>query len=352
MASPVPLASDENYLALLNELKQRIQTSQVKAAMAVNRELILLYWHMGREILSRQEASGWGSKVIDRLAKDLKRAFPEAKGFSTRNLKYMRSFAAAYPDEQIVQEVLAQIPWYHNLALMEKLKDPEARLWYARKSLEQGWSRNLLAMHIGADLYQQERRQPSTAITNFAQTLPEPQSDLAQQLIKDPYNFDFLTLYQGAQEQGLEAALVAHIRDFLLELGVGFAFMGSRYALVVDDQEYFIDLLFYHTQLRCYVVIDLEMGEFRPELAGSMNFYVAAVDDLIRHPDDRPTIGLVLCKSKRRTTAEYALRNVSTPIAISTHQLPANLQGQLPSIEQLQDELDQAVQAIEIQPGE
>ena len=348
----VPLAADENYLALLNDLKQRIQTSQVKAAMAVNRELILLYWHMGREILSRQEASGWGSKVIDRLAKDLKRAFPDAKGFSTRNLKYMRSFAAAYPDEAIVQEVLAQIPWYHNLALMEKLKDPEARLWYARKSLEKGWSRNLLAMHIGADLYQRERRQPSTAITNFAQTLPVPQSDLAQQLIKDPYNFDFLTLHQGAQERELEAALVAHIRDFLLELGVGFAFMGSRYALMVDDEEYFIDLLFYHTQLRCYVVIDLEMGEFRPELAGSMNFYVAAVDDRIRHPDDQPTIGLVLCKSKRQTTAEYALRNVSTPIAISTHQLPANLQGQLPSIEQLQDELDQAVQAIEIQPEE
>lgn len=333
---------EENYFELLDDLKQRIRQAQVKAAIAVNRELVLLYWQIGHGILQRQQAQGWGSKVIDRLAKDLKREFPGMKGFSPRNLKYMRAFASAYPDEQIVQQVAAQIPWFHNCVLLDKLKDPQQRLWYAQKSLENGWSRNILTLQIESDLYQRL----GGAINNFEQTLPQPQSDLARELLKDPYNFDFLTLGEDAQERELEQALVQHMRDFLLELGVGFAFVGSQYRLEVDGNEYFIDLLFYHLQLRCYVVIDLKMTEFRPEYTGKMNFYVAAVNDLLHHPDDQPTIGMVLCKSKNKTVAEYALRNLSTPIAVTTHRLPTDLQAQLPTVEQLEMELEIATREI------
>lgn len=333
---------EENYFELLDDLKQRIRRAQVKAAIAVNRELVLLYWHIGRDILQRQQAQGWGSKVIDRLAKDLKREFPGMKGFSPRNLKYMRAFASAYPDQQLVQQVAAQIPWFHNCVLLDKLKDPQQRLWYTQKSLENGWSRNILTLQIESDLYQRL----GGAINNFEQTLPQPQSDLARELLKDPYNFDFLTLGEDAQERELEQALVQHIRDFLLELGVGFAFVGSQYRLEVDGNEYFIDLLFYHLQLRCYVVIDLKVTEFRPEYTGKMNFYVAAVNDLLRHPDDQPTIGIVLCKSKNKTVAEYALRNLNTPIAVTTHRLPTDLQAQLPTVEQLEMELEIATREI------
>ena len=341
--SPSLLPDDENYFALLDGLKKRIRTAQVKAALSVNAELVLLYWHIGREILARQQQVGWGGKVIDRLARDLKREFPDMKGLSPRNLKYMRAFADAYPSGQFVQEALAQITWYHNIALLEKLKEPEQRLWYAQKTVENGWSRNILVLQIESGLYQRQ----GGAITNFERTLPAPQSDLAQQLLKDPYSLDFLTLGENFQERDLERALVEHIRDFLLELGVGFAFVGSQYRLEVEGDEYFIDLLFYHLKLRCYVVIDLKVTEFRPEYTGKMNFYVSAVDDLLRHTDDQPTIGIVLCKSKKRTIAEYALRNVNTPIAVSTHRLPDQLKESLPSIEQLEIELAVAARELE-----
>ncbi|MBD1866450.1 DUF1016 domain-containing protein [Cyanobacteria bacterium FACHB-471] len=336
MAKTGFLSSPDNYAVFLNDLKQRIRQAQVKAALAVNQELLLLYWQVGKEILERQQLEGWGAKIIDRLAKDLKQEFPDINGFSRSNLKYMRLFAQSYLEEQISQGVLGQIPWYHNIALLEKLKAPEERVWYAQKAIENGWSRNVLVMQIESDLY----RRQGGAITNFAQTLPQPQSDLAQNLIKDPYNFNFLTLQEGAQERELERALVDHIRDFLLELGVGFAFLGSQYSIQVDGKEYRLDLLFYHVQLRCYIVIDLKMTEFEPEFTGKMNFYVSAVDDLLRHPQDQPTIGLILCKSKSKTTAEYALRNLSTPIGVSTHRLPKQLKDNLPSIEQLEIELE------------
>jgi predicted nuclease of restriction endonuclease-like (RecB) superfamily len=287
-------------------LKKRIRSAQVKAAIAVNQELIVLYWQIGQEILAQQQQKGWGSKVIERLAKDLKREFPDMKGFSTRNLKYMRAFAEAWPDEPIVQQLVAQIPWGHNVRLLELVKNPKERLWYVQQTIENGWSRNVLSLQIESGLFQRQ----GGAITNFERTLPQPQSDLAQQLIKDPYNFDFLTISRDAAERELENGLVAHIRDFLLELGVGFAFMGSQYPITVDEKEYRIDLLFYHTQLRCYVVIDLKMTEFEPEFAGKINFYGSAVDDMLRRGDDQPTIGIVLCKTKRKTTAEYALRNL------------------------------------------
>jgi predicted nuclease of restriction endonuclease-like (RecB) superfamily len=335
----------DNYDVLLKDLKTRIRRAQVKAALAVNKELIILYWQIGREILARQQQEGWGAKVIDRLARDLKREFPDMKGFSPRNLKYMRAFAEAYPEQEIVQRIAAQIPWRHNQVLIDKLNAQPERLWYAQQSLENGWSRNILVMQIESNLFQRQ----GGAVTNFERTLPPAQSDLAQQLIKDPYNFDFLNLTSASQERELERALVERIRDFLLELGVGFAFVGSQYRLEVSGNEYFMDMLFYHLKLRCYVVIDLKVTEFRPEYTGKMNFYVAAVDDLLRHPDDQPTIGIVLCKSKDKTIAEYALRNVNTPIAVTTHSLPDQLKASLPTIEQLEMELDSLVSELSVE---
>jgi predicted nuclease of restriction endonuclease-like (RecB) superfamily len=337
--------SSGDYEAFLSGLKDRIRSAQVRAALAVNQELVMLYWQIGTEILQRQEKEGWGRKVVEQLAKDLKSEFPDVKGLSRTNLLYMRAFAEAYPDQQFVQQLVGQIPWGHNVRLLDKVKNADERRWYIQQTITNGWSRTILEMQVESGLYQRQ----GGAITNFERTLPSPQSDLAQQLIKDPYNFDFLTLRKGALERDLEAGLVSHIRDFLLELGVGFAFLGSQYPITVDDKEYRIDLLFYHTQLRCYVVIDLKMTEFEPEYAGKMNFYVSAIDDLLRRGDDQPTIGMVLCKTKRKTTAEYALRNVSTPIAISTHRLPEGLQEQLPSIQQLEMEIEAATQALEAQ---
>lgn len=335
-----------DYETFLYELKDRIRSAQVKAAIAVNRELVLLYWQIGREILSRQQQQKWGSKVIGKLAKDLQKEFPEMKGFSTRNLNYMRAFAETYPDEQIVQEVLAQITWYHNIALLEKLKSPEERLWYARKITEQGWSRNMLVLQIESGLYKRQ----GGAITNFSQVLPQPQSDLVQQLVKDPYVFDFLTLGDERSERILERALIDHIRDFLLELGVGFAFLGSQYAIEVSGREYRLDLLFYHARLHCYVVVDLKTGEFEPEFSGKMNFYVSAVDNLLKTERDDPTIGIILCKSKDKTTVEYALQGMQKPIGVSTFQLaselPEPLQKSLPTAEQWEIELNTAIAEV------
>ena len=337
--------ADENYTAFLRSLKERIQQAQIKAALAVNKELTLLYWQIGREILIRQQQEGWGTKIVDQLAKDLKREFPDIKGFSSRNLKYMRAFAEAYPDEQIVQQLAAQIPWFHNCVLLDKVKDPAERHWYIQQTTANGWSRNILAIQIETGLY----RRQGEAITNFERTLPQPQSDLAQQLLKDPYNFDFLTLNREAQERDLERALVHHIRDFLLELGSGFSFVGSQYPIVVDGQEYRIDLLFYHFKLRCFIVIDLKMVEFQPEFSGKMNFYVSAVNALLRHADDQPTIGIVLCKSKNKTVAELALQGMTQPIGVATHKIGSELPDQLKSILSTVEQLEIELETIEIE---
>ncbi len=294
-------------------------------------------------ILERQQEFGWGAKVIEQLSQDLRREFPEIKGFSSRNLKYMRAFAEAYPDSAIVQEVLAQITWYHNLALLEKLKVPDERLWYAQQTINNGWSRNILVIQIETRLHERQGK----AITNFEQTLPKPQSDLANSLLKSSYSFDFLSLGREAQERDLENALVTHIRDFLLELGVGFAFVGSQYHLQVGDEDYYLDLVFYHLKLRCFVIIDLKMTEFTPEMSGKMSFYLAAADDLLRHSDDQPAIGLILCKSKNRMIVEYAPRDINRPIGVSTHEiwesLPDNVRNSLPSIERLELEMEAAI---------
>ncbi|MEM9009074.1 MAG: PDDEXK nuclease domain-containing protein [Cyanobacteria bacterium P01_F01_bin.86] len=330
---------DKNYMALLDDLKTRIRLAQVKAALAVNQELIQLYWHIGQEILTRQQEQGWGSKVIDRLSDDLKREFPDMKGFSARNLKYMRALADAYTDEQIVLQVVAQIPWGHNQILLNKLETQEQRLWYARETMANGWSRTILTAQIETDLHQRERG----AVTNFERTLPPSQSELAHEVLKDPYNLDFLTIAKDAKVQDLKRALVEHMRDFLLELGVGFSFVRQNYPISIGGEDFHIDMLFYHLKLRCFIVIQLEMGSFRPEHSGRMNFYLSAIDDKEREEYDQSTIGIILCKTKDKTIAEYSLRNLQNPIAIAEHRLPKVL----PSAARLQSELENAVRLIE-----
>ena len=337
------------YQELLISLKQRIRTSQLRAALAVNRELILLYWQIGREILLRQSQQGWGAKVIDRLSQDLQAEFPELKGLSGRNLKYMRAFAEAYPEDEFVQQLVAQIPWGHNVVLLDRVKDSKARLWYAQQVTTNGWSRNILAMQIESQLYQRQGQ----AVTNFEATLPPDRTDLVRATLKDPYLFDFLSLGTEAQERELENALVQHIEKFLLELGAGFAFVGKQFPLEVGGQDFRLDLLFYHLKLRCYVVIELKVDEFKPEYAGKLNFYLSAVDDLLRHPQDEPTIGILLCRSKNGVVAEYALRDINKPMGVAqwtqalTKSLPDPLVSKLPSIAELEAELG----AIELGAG-
>jgi len=332
----------DSYAQFLADLKSRIQAAQIRASLSVNRELVLLYWQIGRDILERQDRERWGAKVIDRLATDLKRAFPEMRGFSPRNLKYMRRFAEVWAEEEFVQQVAAQLPWFHNCVLLDKLSEPGDRDWYARAAIQHGWSRTVLVHQIESGLH----RRQGKAITNFDRALPSPQSDLAQEVTKDPYNFDFLTLGKEAHERDLERGLLDHLRQFLLELGVGFAFVGSQYRLTVGNEEFFIDLLFYHLKLRAFVVVDLKMRAFEPEFAGKMNFYLSAVNDLLRHPDDQPSIGIILCKTRERFVAEYALRDINKPIGIPEYRLaeslPEKLQGSLPTIEELENELGAA----------
>ena len=338
---PVKLTpAPEDYAGWLAELKTRIYTAQQRAALAINRELVLLYWQIGRDILARQVKQGWGTKVIERLSQDLRSAFPEMKGFSPRNLKYMRAFAQAWPEPKFVQEVLAQLPWYHQLALLDKLPGPQTRKWYAAQAIEHNWSRNVLVMQIEARLLERQGK----AVTNFEQRLPKPQSDLARESIKDPYRFDFLGLTDEAQEREIESALVRHVTRFLLELGAGFAFVGRQVLLDVGGEEFFIDLLFYHLKLRCYVVIELKAGKFKPEHLGQLGFYLTAVDRQVKAEQDNPTIGLLLCKSKNKVVAEYALGDKGHPMGIAEYKLmdslPEPLQTSLPTIEEIEKELE------------
>jgi len=275
------ISTTKDYNSFLSKLKEEIKTSQIKASISVNKEMILLYWRIGKEILSNQEKLGWGAKVIDQLSLDLKKSFPEMKGFSSRNLKYMRKFSQSYPDQKFVQQVAAQIPWFHNCILIDKIKNEEVRIWYINKTIENNWSRNVLVHQIESGLYELQ----GTAINNFENTLPKPNSDLAKEILKDPYQFDFLTIDEKVRERELEKALIDNIRDFLLELGKGFAFVGNQYHLNVGDENYYIDLLFYHLQLRSFVVVELKQRAFKPEDAGKMNFYLSAVDELVSHTD-------------------------------------------------------------------
>lgn len=327
------------YASWLSGLKSRISGAKQRATLAVNQELVRLYHHIGTEILERQTRQGWGTKVIDRVAADLQEAFPEMKGFSSSNLKYMRFFAEKCPTGLIGQQPADQLPWFHLVTLLTKVSTDSERVWYATQIIQKGWSRSTLDVHIKNQLH----RRQGAAITNFSLRLPTPYAQLATEALKDPYLFDFLGLGDEAHERDVEKALVRHITRFLLELGAGFAFVGRQFRLEVDGDEFFIDLLFYHTRLKCYVVVELKGTAFKPEHAGQLNFYLAAVDAQIKAPDDRPTIGLLLCKTKKRFVAEYSLSGINKPIGVAEYQLmralPVPLDTHLPSIEEIEAEL-------------
>jgi predicted nuclease of restriction endonuclease-like (RecB) superfamily len=300
----------------------------------------MLYHHIGTEIIRLQKEKGWGSRVINQLSQDLKSAFPEMKGFSLSNLKYMRLFAESFTKDEISQQAADQLPWFHIVRILTSLKDSTARRFYMQKSLEHGWSRNILVMQIETKLHERQGQE----ISNFEKRLSSPLSDMAQQSFMDPYLFDFLTLHDTARERETENALVENIRKFLLELGDGFAFMGNQYHLVVGGDDFYMDMLFYNVKLRCFVVIELKAGDFKPEYAGKLNFYLSAVDDILKHPTDNPSIGLILCKKKNNVTAEYALKDIHKPIGLAEYKLeraiPDDLKTALPSVEELEAELN------------
>lgn len=364
-----------NYPALLKEIKDRIRRAQVRATMSANAEMLLMYWDVGRIIDEQRAVEGWGTKVIQRLALDIRNDLPETKGFSERNLKRMLAFYNEYTGLSIGPTALAQfpeasvapigptplaqlpsegvssseakllelvllLPWAHNTTLL-RVKDTAARVWYMVQALEHGWSHDWLADQIKYKTYERQ----GNAVTNFVTHLPVPQSALAQESLKDPYIFDFLTLEEPFHERELETGLVAHVEKFLLELGAGFSFMGRQYHLTVSEQDFYIDLLFYHTKLRCYVVIELKKGKFKPEYAGKVNFYCSVVDDALRHEQDNPTIGLILCQTNDRVIAEYTLRDMHKPIGVSeyelTRALPEELKSSLPTVEEIEERLEE-----------
>ena len=337
------LNQDAQYKKWLKELKQKVQKTQLKAAVQVNSTLLQFYWELGADIVQRQAQSSWGDGFLKQLSRDLMLEFPEIKGFSLSNIKYIRQWYGFYTTgieigQQAVGQ-LAQIPWGHNLKIISKCRSTAEALYYVQSTLEHGWSRNLLTHQIESGLWQREGQ----SISNFSNTLPEIQSDLAQQTLKDPYIFDFLTLSNDYNERELERGLIEHITQFLLELGAGFAYMGKQVPLQVGEREFYIDLLFYHARLHCYVVIELKAGDFEPEYAGKLNFYIKAVDEQFRKESDEPTIGILLCKNKDKLVAEYALSDIQKPIGVSEYQLtqalPENLKSNLPSIEEIENEL-------------
>lgn len=329
------LINNNEYFQVLERIKEQILNAQYRAVLGANREQILLYWNIGRMII---ENSSYGSGFIENLARDIKLDFPNAKGYSVRNLGYMRKFAELFDNIENLQAPLADLTWYHLQALMDKVSDKEAILWYANKALENGWSRNVLVHQIEIGLY--KRQALSNKVANFKRTLPSPQSELANETLKNPYVFDFIEIREDIIEREIENELVANIAKTLLELGTGFAFVGNQYHLTVGNEDYYIDLLFYNTKLRCYVVVELKAGKFRPEYAGKLNFYLSAVDDMLRHESDNPSIGILLCKERDRLTAEYALRDINKPIGVSEYRLsdfvPEELADTLPSAEDIE----------------
>jgi predicted nuclease of restriction endonuclease-like (RecB) superfamily len=332
---PIP----PGYADWLRDLKHRIQGARQRALLAANAEQIRLYHDIGRELLERRDRDGWGAKVVDRLSSDLREAFPDMRGFSTSNLKYMRSFAQECPNRQFGQQSADQLPWFHVVTLITKLADPALRAWYAEAAVGRAWSRETLGRQIASRLHVRQ----GAAVTNFEQRLPDAQAGLAQAILKDPYHFDFLGLGEEAHERDIENALMRHITRFLLELGAGFAFVGRQCRLEVDGEEFFLDLLFYHARLKCYVAVDLKARDFEPEHTGKLNFYLSAIDARIKAPDDKPTIGLLLCRRKNRVVAEYALAGIDRPIGIAEYELvralPDPLDTSLPSIEEIEDAL-------------
>lgn len=337
--SPPPAVElPSGYAKVLGELKQRIEQTRLATVLTANNAMTRLYWHLGRTILARQEREGWGAKVIDRLSYDLRQAFPDMGGLSARNLKYMRAFASTWTEREIVQAPLAQLTWYHHLALIEKLDDKAVRRWYAVRTVEHGWSRNILALQIAGRLHARQGK----ALTNFKRTLPPADSDFAAQVFKDPYLFDFLGTADPRQEHEVEASLVAHVERFLLELGSGFAFVGRQVPLEVGGDDFKLDLLFYHFKLRRFVVVELKAVKFDPGMVGQLHMYLSAVDDMLKQPGDQPTIGLLLCRGKNELVVEYALRDQRKPMGVAdwetqlVEKLPDALKGSLPSIKEIE----------------
>ena len=329
-----------DYLAFIQDIKQRIQGAQIKASVAVNQALLHLYWELAERIVAKQQESAWGDGFLLQMSRDLQTEFPDMKGFSLRNLKYMRQWFQFWSVAPAIgQQLVAQIPWGHNLVIISKIKTTEQALFYVQQTIQNNWSRVVLTHQIESGLYLREGK----AVTNFKTTLPVPHSDLARQMLKDPYHFDFLMLKERHDEQELENALIEHITRFLLELGAGFSYLGRQYRLEVEGDEFFIDLLFYHVRLHCYVVVELKTVKFKPEFAGKLNFYISAVDEILKAEQDNPTIGILICKSKKDTVVEYALRNINKPIGVSeytiTQNLPEELKSSLPSIEEIEAEL-------------
>jgi len=349
--NPQNITTTNEYKNFIIDIKSKIQISQTNAITKVNQELIILYFNIGKSIFIKQQELGWGAKVIDNLSSDIKVTFPQLGGFSVRNINLMVQFYKEYQDIQIVQPsvaqienekmplLVAQISWTHNTILIEKIKDLDLRSWYMTKIIEHGWSKDVLSLMIKSEVHKREAKLTS----NFKNILPSNDSDLVQQSFKDPYIFDFLTISEPFRERELESNLCEHMEKFLIELGSGFAFVGRQYKLEVGDSDFYIDLLFYHLKLRCYVVIELKKGKFKPEYSGQTNFYCSAIDGQVAHENDNPTIGLILCQEKDEIVAEYSLRNMSQPIGISEYELtevlPKEFESSLPTIEMIEDEL-------------
>lgn len=349
------LISTDDYRALIADLKTRIQSAQIKAAITVNTQLIALYWDIGKQIAEKQRASGWGDAVIEAIAQDLSREFKSMKGFSRANLYRMKRFYVFYagegenvpqavaqtPGDECVAQAVRHIPWGHNILIFQSIEDKQKALWYVRKTLENGWSRNVLNHQIESRLYERQAAKP--VIDNFTERLPAPRSDLARETLKDPYLFDFLDVGEEAHERELETALVERITRFMLELGKGFAFVGRQYHLEVGGEDFYIDLLFYHLRLHCYVALELKTGPFKPEYTGKLNFYLTALDEQVKMAEDQPSIGLILCKNRNNIVAEYALRDVGKPIWIARYALSASLPDEfkksLPTVEEMEAEL-------------
>ncbi len=336
----------ENYNNILTQLKNAIKNNHQKAIISANSHMLALYWHIGNTVSEQAKKANWGTKIIEKLANDLRNEFPDMKGFSTRNVQYMRLFAERYPNVEFTQQAVAQIPWGHHVLLMDKIKDQEMLNFYLEKTVENGWSRDVLSLQIKSNAHERYGK----TISNFDKITPKANSDLIQQTFKDPYIFDFLTLREDYQERELENALTEHITKFLLELGGGFAFVGKQYHLDVGDQDFYIDLLFYNIKLHSYVVIELKKGAFKPEYLGQLSFYLSVVDDKLKSDQDNPSIGLLLCQEKNRIIAEYALKDINKPIGVSAYEIaksiPEDLKGSLPTIEEIESEL-QRVQSGE-----
>ena len=334
------LIKNKEYFHLLNDIKSRVRSAQIKAAISVNKELIGLYWDVGGMIAEKQARGRWGDSIVDMLASDLRKEFPDMKGFSRANLFTVRQWYLFYSTmDEKVQQLVRQLPWGHNVVIVSKIKKPIEAVFYLAETLKNNWSRNILTHQIESGLYARKGK----ILHNFEATLPAPQSDLARQMLKDPYVFDFLSLGEEAQEREIEKELTKHITTFLLELGAGFSFVGSQYPLEISGKDYYLDLLFYHLKLRCFVIIELKAGEFKPEYAGKLNFYLSAADKILKQNEDHPSIGIILCKSKDKVIAEYALKDMSKPMGISEYKIvraiPKKLKTSLPTIDELEKEL-------------